>query len=40
MKKIEIAPDITEVLNVDGEVKGETPVKIKVIPKSLSIYMN
>jgi len=40
VKNIELAPDITEVLNVDGEVKGETPVKIKVIPKSLSIYMN
>ena len=38
VKNIELIPDVNEVLNIDGEVKGETPVKISVIPKCLSIY--
>ena len=38
VKNIELVPEVNEVLNVDGEVKGQTPVKVTVLPRSLSIY--
>ena len=38
VKNIELVPEVNEVLNVDGEVKGQTPVKVSVLPRSLSIY--
>ena len=39
-KNIELNPDFNEVLNIDGEVKEKTPVKISIMPKSLFIYRN
>ena len=38
VKNIELIPQNDEVLNVDGEVKGQTPVKVTILPQSLSIY--
>ena len=38
MKNIELIPEYDEVVNVDGEVKGQTPVKVTILPQSLSIY--
>ena len=38
VKNIELIPEIDEFLNIDGEAKSKTPVKVTVIPKSLTIY--
>ena len=38
VKNIELVPEVNEVLNVDGDAKGQTPVKVTVLPRSLSIY--
>ena len=38
VQNIKLIPEVNEVLNIDGEVKGETPVKVTIIPKSLAIY--
>ena len=37
VKNIELIPDKHEVLNVDGELRGKTPVRVSVLPGSLSI---
>ena len=37
-KKIELKPRNDEILNIDGEIKNYTPVKIKILKHKLSIY--
>jgi len=38
IKKLELYPSKDEILNIDGENKWNTPVKISVMPKKLTIY--
>ena len=37
-KKIDIIPETQESLNVDGEIKGKTPVSISIIPNRIRIF--
>ena len=38
VEKVELQPENSDILNIDGENKWDTPVKISVIPKKLCIY--
>jgi len=38
IKQLSIKPNKNEVLNIDGEIYGSTPVTISVLKKKLSIY--
>ena len=38
VEKVELQPANSDILNIDGENKWHTPVKISVIPKQLCIY--
>ena len=38
VKNIELIPAIDEAINIDGDVKHTTPVKISVLAKKLPIY--
>ena len=38
VKKVELYPSKDEILNIDGENKWSTPVKISILPQKLSIY--
>ena len=38
VKKIELIPVIDEAVNIDGDVKYNTPVKISVLQKKLPIF--
>ena len=38
VKQISLKPDSNEILNVDGELKGTTPLSIEVNSKKLCIY--
>jgi len=37
-KKIKLIPETKDVLNIDGEAKCLTPVRVSVIPKKISIF--
>ena len=37
-KKIELYPEINEVLNIDGEIKSQTPLSISIIAGKFNIY--
>ena len=37
-KTIVINPDIIEPLNIDGEIRGTTPVSISIIPNSIKVF--
>ena len=37
-KTIKLIPETNDVLNIDGEAKCLTPVKVSVIPKKISIF--
>ena len=37
-KEIELYPEKEELLNVDGEIKLKTPIKIKILPQILTYY--
>jgi len=37
-KVIKIIPQINEILNIDGEMKCQTPIEISIIPKKINIY--
>ena len=37
-KEIKLIPEINTALNIDGEAKCLTPIKVSVLPKRLSIY--
>ena len=39
-KEISIFPDKEEILNIDGDMRCNTPVTISVIPQSLTIFTN
>ena len=38
VKNIELIPKINEAVNIDGDVKNNTPVKISILEKKLPIY--
>ena len=38
VEKVELQPANSDILNIDGENKWNTPVKISIIPKKLCIY--
>ena len=38
VKQIDLQPDYNEILNIDGELKGTTPLSIEVSSKKLCIY--
>ena len=38
IKKITIDSKIDEHLNIDGEIKGATPITISILPKKIKIY--
>ena len=33
-----IIPELNEVLNIDGEIAGETPIDVTILPKKVNIY--
>ena len=33
-----LIPETDEILNIDGEIMGSTPIKVKMIPKALEIF--
>jgi diacylglycerol kinase family enzyme len=33
-----LIPEKNEILNIDGEIMGSTPVKVKMIPNAIDIY--
>ena len=37
-KKVLIRPEINEILNIDGEMKCQTPVEISIVPQKITIY--
>ena len=38
IRKIKLLPTMDEAVNIDGDVKNQTPVEVTVIPKKLPIY--
>ena len=38
IKNIELRPKINEAVNIDGDVKNNTPVKISILNKKLPIF--
>ena len=33
-----LRPETDELLNIDGEIMGSTPIKVKMIPKAMEIF--
>jgi diacylglycerol kinase family enzyme len=33
-----LIPETDEILNIDGEIKGSTPIKVKMIPRAMEIF--
>ena len=33
-----LIPETDEILNIDGEIMGSTPIKVKMIPKAIEIF--
>ena len=40
ISKVELNPDKLSKLNIDGEIKGKTPIKISVISNKIEIINN
>ena len=38
LQSLEIVPKNNDALNIDGEIHGFTPIKIRISDKTLSIY--
>jgi len=36
--KFSLIPEKDEILNIDGEIMGSTPIKVKMIPKAIEIF--
>ena len=37
VKSLKLTPDTNTILNIDGEIIGETPIEIKVIPRAIKL---
>ena len=37
-KEFSLIPKNQDILNIDGEIIGSTPIKVKIIPKAIEIY--
>jgi diacylglycerol kinase family enzyme len=33
-----LIPEKDEILNIDGEIMGSTPIKVKMIPKAIEMF--
>ena len=38
--KFSLIPKTTDILNIDGEIMGTTPIEVKVIPKAIEMFYN
>ncbi len=39
VKEMRIKPEVNEILNLDGEIFGSTPVTLKIIPKAFETFV-
>ena len=37
--KFSLIPETDEILNIDGEIMGSTPIKVKMIPKAFEMFV-
>ena len=40
VKKIVLEPKNNEILNIDGEIMGSTPIQVNVIPKAFEMFVS
>ena len=38
--KFSLIPKTTDILNIDGEIMGTTPIEVEVIPKAIEMFYN